>query len=334
VILIVRRVGDRAVAARLRAEFSASSWQVIDVGASAPGADAALAELAARYGARAALRWQAGRGALELWVAETLGSTDGALESISDRARPARAQVLAWRAAEALRARGLEVEPLAPAPAKPSSAAPPDAAHPTSNDSTDATDATDAGDASEPNEPTAQLGRPRLLVELGPAALASPGGIGTAIGAFANATWSLSQTLSVSGLAFLPLKSPTVVGNEGNAEISPSLLGLALDASWLRLRELELSSGLGGGLVSARMQGRAESGYVSASDRQNVAMALVRSALQVAIYGNLRLSTRVFAGLSSPELSVRFAGREAGTWGSPFFGASLSLEATFLHTER
>ncbi len=99
---------DTGVVARIRAELEANDWRVREIGPDASSARSALPPMAASARARAALRMQPSRGAIELWVASESDGT-GASELVRLPAGEQDDGLLALRATEALRARGLRL---------------------------------------------------------------------------------------------------------------------------------------------------------------------------------------------------------------------------------
>jgi hypothetical protein len=119
-VLIVRVPKDTAVVARIRAELEANDFWVREVGPDTASARAPLPVLAANAGARAALRMQTARSAIELWVASEGGASGGGevVRLPNDDRDDA---LLAVRATEAMRARGLRLPRRSEGPAAVSS---------------------------------------------------------------------------------------------------------------------------------------------------------------------------------------------------------------------
>jgi hypothetical protein len=107
-VVIVRVHRDAAVIARIRAELEANDWRVRELGPDSNSARAPLASLVSVANARAALRMQPERPAIELWVASD-GDAPGGGEVVSLPGDEHDDSLLAVRATEALRARGLRL---------------------------------------------------------------------------------------------------------------------------------------------------------------------------------------------------------------------------------
>ncbi|HKP63158.1 MAG TPA: hypothetical protein VJV78_40755, partial [Polyangiales bacterium] len=115
-MVIVRVPKDAAVIARIRAELEVNDWRVRELGPDSNSARAPLAGLVTAAGARAALRMQPERPAIELWVASD-GDAAGGGEVVSLPGDEHDDSLLAVRATEALRARGLRLPKRSEAPA-------------------------------------------------------------------------------------------------------------------------------------------------------------------------------------------------------------------------
>jgi hypothetical protein len=107
-VLIVRVPKDGAVVARIRAELEANDFWVREVGPDSSSARAPLPLLAANANARAALRMHPTRAAIELWVASEGGASGGG-EVVRLPGDDHDDALLAVRATEAMRARGLRL---------------------------------------------------------------------------------------------------------------------------------------------------------------------------------------------------------------------------------
>jgi hypothetical protein len=108
-VLIVRVARDAAVVARIRAELEANDWNVREIGPDPASARGSLSALATSSRARAVLRMQPERGAIELWVSGE-GDAAGSGEVLVVPRGERDDALLALRATEALRARGLRLQ--------------------------------------------------------------------------------------------------------------------------------------------------------------------------------------------------------------------------------
>jgi hypothetical protein len=84
VVLLVRTRGDGAVVTRLRAELGDSGWTLRDVAANRASRAAPLGHLAARFGARAAVRVDIAHRSVQVWVDQKGGAVSETLR-VSER---------------------------------------------------------------------------------------------------------------------------------------------------------------------------------------------------------------------------------------------------------
>lgn len=337
-ILLVRTDGDERVVAHLRAELRASAWTVIEIGTDGRGRRFPLAELAAQQSTTAALRVYPDEAKIELWVAEPLGSTDGTLELLEVEGLRPDARVLALRATEALRARGRKLErasasPMQRPPSPPTLAPPlapvsppaqaPQPPAPTTSDSTAAAPALRSrGTAARES---VVLALPVLWLEVAPTGELSAGGLGPALDGWLGARVQLTRSWSLAIFGLVPVWSDPLLGSEGSARISTWMFGVAADlhagtASWM------LSGGVGAGGVLSRMSGNAPAPFTATNESITAAAAFGRVSAHLALGSSLRMFVRVVVGASMPEITVRFAERDAARWGRPFALAALGVE--------
>lgn len=122
-MLIVRAQGDERIVAALRAELASYRFRVLELTPRGAARGEALEVLARARSAQAAVRAQPDKLAAELWV-ETSAASGQEVVAIAPGQRP---ELLATRATEAMRARGLRLPSPAPAvapvtPARPTQA--------------------------------------------------------------------------------------------------------------------------------------------------------------------------------------------------------------------
>jgi hypothetical protein len=309
-MLLVRTPEDAELIARLRAELSGGRWRFVEL--EQPQRAAELGELARSVGADAAARVDRAQLAIELWFAPRPPHDRALQEVLHERD----GSLLLLRAAEAVRARGLPVGAQAAVPPTAPIAAAPRLV------------ATPVDDEQAPAE--ARSGAPALLrVELAPALVLSPGGLGPALGAALAAQLRVTPRLSLGAQAVVPLWVQALREPEGGAHVAPFLLGLGLDFE-LPLGGASLSAGAGPALVLMRMQGDAEPPLRAASDTASAAAVIARAGLHVPLGRQLRAVARVLAGSTLERIRTRFVEREVAHWGQPFTALSLGLELSVL----
>jgi hypothetical protein len=340
-ILLVRTEGDESIVVFIRAELRTSAWLVVEIGPEPWLVQARLAELAASQGAAAALRVHPDQAQIELWVAQPVGSSEGTFEMLDVPGSRPDDRVLALRATEALRARGLRLDPVIeaapaaavqpepqaqaaaePAPPQPAPTKPlpvPVASEPASDGPVTASFESPSFQQPEPIPP-------RLALELAPALALSSGGLGPALDGFVAVRWRFAAALSISGFALAPIFSERLEEPEGSARISTFIFGGAADvhvggARW----ELRIGPGLGG--VVSLMDGAASAPFKGVHQTVTAAAPLGHAAVRLALGHGWGLSVGALAGLTFPALSIVFAQRVAAHWGRPFAVFTLGIEA-------
>jgi hypothetical protein len=319
VILLVRTPGDEETILHLRSEFRDGGWRILEIRPDERFETEPLASAAERERVAAAVRVDAVRYVVELWVYRAEGSVEETLTSSGERLS---GRVLAVRVAEALRARGLALPPK------------PDASVTAAASPTEETPKAELGTASSaesepaPEAKPSERHPPRLSLELGPGLVLSPGGLGPLAVVEVGLRLEFARILSLSLAGLIPVSRQTLEGEEGAATVSTAVAGGLFELEWARLSYGGLRSGVGGGVSVTSMSGRATSGFEAAEDTVTVFTPLLRTTFHLNLKNWLRLRTGVLAGLTLPSVRIEFGEREAATWGRPFVVASLILEAS------
>ena len=311
VILLVRTNGDEDTIARLRFELAEGSFRILELQPDAGLENEPLSAAAAREHVAAAVRVDAARGRVELWVRDERGSIE---ETFTAGSEGSQSHVLAVRVAETLRARGLLVPP-APKPAAPWAEQPVVPAPATTTP------------APSP-APAAAHGGTRFSIELGAGLVASPGGLGPFGAVELGLRLEFLRLWSISALGALPISRQSVEAAEGEAVTSSSVAGALLELEWARLPFGGFRSGLGAGVTLTNMSGRGASGFSGADDTVVAFTPLLRTSFHLDLGPRLRLRTGVAGGFTLPEVKVAFGSREVASWGRPFGLLSLALEAS------
>jgi hypothetical protein len=317
VILLVRTPGDERVIQLLRAEVEQGDWRIVELRPDARYEPLPLSEVAAQQGATAVVRLAKNRREIELWV---LGPSGPSEELISTPGEAASDAVLALRATEALRARGLDFTRLdrsesnvAPSP-KPAPIAPPRA---------------EIARPAPPRPLRAAERTPRSLwVELGGGAALSPGGVGTLYMLGPAARADLSRTVGLSAGAWLPLSAPRVRGGEGSASFETLLVGGALEFTFARLDPFAFRVATGAFISTTRMTGTADSGFLGRTESVVSTVPFVRGVVHAAVGERFGVFGGACAGYSLPEVRMSFGDREAARFGRPVLLASVGIAAS------
>jgi hypothetical protein len=297
--------------ARLRADLRESQWRILEVRPDERFEPPSIGASAARARASAAIRVDARRGVIELWVLRPDGPVEETISSDEQHSE----QVLALRGAEALRARGLLLSQPdhgggeTPRPSPIESKPVVDAPGPKSAESA-------GGDA------------PRLWLALGPGVALSPGGLGPLPLVELGLRLDFAERWSLQASGLLPLSQQSIAAAEGEAEVATTLVSGALGIEWARLPFGGISSAIGAGAAFTTMSGNADtSGFDDATDTVTTLALLLGSSFHASLTDWLRLRTALVLGTTQPEVSVRFGSREVASWGRPLFVASVALEA-------
>jgi hypothetical protein len=310
--VIVRTPGDDRVIARMRAELGVSAWNVVEIRPDDRHEKVPLATWARTQAATAAIRVDEASGEIELFIARA-GTSDGTSETLASPGGGGDDRVLALRATEALRARGLNLD------------RPRDRAEPGALDLHRAaeTPAPERPAANGHDEPPSER---RLWIETAAAGLASPGGVGPSMGGWAALRVDLGRLASLSLLGLVPLTQPRVDGAEGTARIRTFLIGAAVD---LRMTRPSWEVRGGAGLarsVTAMTGDTAQAGYGNFDDTAASFSPFARSSLHVAISERLYACAGMMVGVTAPRVVIRFGDRDAATWGRPWVLGTLGLE--------
>jgi hypothetical protein len=337
-ILLLRTPGDEATIARLELEFGGGAFQIIEQkpGQRPPGETLGVA--AERERVDAAVRVDAARGTVALWVRKADGFVE---ETFTAAGEPSASQVLAIRVAESLRARGLLLPPAAdpdPAPTEtppaatsetPRPAAAPQPVTPRSAASTAPVPIAREADADSETASLTAPARPRsrFALDLGPGVALSPGGLGPLAVVELGVRVRLTHDLGLSLLGVVPLTRQSFAGDEGDADVTSYIVGSAFELEWARWWFGSIRSGAGGGASITRMSGRAASGFEGGDDTVAAFTPLALSSFQLGLSGSFDLRTAVVVGATLPEVQMAFGDREVASWGRPFVVATLGLEA-------
>ena len=292
VLLIVDRANDPLMA-RIQAEIAALGLTVVSGNASGP-----LESSAREQRAVAAVRVLPSRKGVEVWMADaTTGRTLTRQLVVDERAAGPDHTLVALQTAELLRTG------LFPKASKPAAPVTPVQVIPA---------------------PPARTGEWRLRNGLG--GLYSRGGVDTGMQDWLTLQRWWRHDLGVALSASLPILRGSISGPEGRSLVSPYLGTLELCTSFLQENSRWLlTGGLGAGLLVLRTDGRSalplQQG--SASAISGVGYARVELALKLSKWVNLGITGA--AGTTILPVTIRFAGNQAGTWGSLILASFLQL---------
>ncbi len=290
VLLVIDKPNDPLMA-RIQAEIAALGLTVVSSSASGP------LEISAReQRAVAAVRTLPSRKGVELWMADvTTGRTLTRQLIVDERPEGPDQTLVALQTAEILRT-GLFPEANKAAPGSTSAPAAPSlplvaSAAPTQTEET------------------------RIRAGIG--GLYSLGGVDTALQAWLSLQrrWrrSLDIALTLSG----PIVRGSISGPEGRSLVGAYMAGIELGSSFLKddPRWL-LIGGLGGGIANLRTEGRSSQPLEQTSSSASTGIGYARVEFGLKLSTSARLGIAGTAGTTFAPVTIRFAGNQAGTWGS------------------
>jgi len=286
-VVLVHTPGDESLLAPVRAELLALAWQIIDIDEE-NGSN--LPDLAAQYGARAALLVHRKPLSAELWLAATETEPSAPLAIVGKR----NPRALALSIAETLRARwgtpwALPAAEMHAAPAAP----PPPFA---------------------PPPPERYRDHPSLWFGAAPALLMSAGLSAQPSVAF-EGFLEPTRFLSVNAFGLLPLSSQALSEPEGTVNVGVRLAALSLN---FRTASPAWDFSIGGGplLGWVRAQGRAAADYDAHSAEARVRGAHFRSTFGLFIGQYLQVQATGMLGLGFEQARIVVADRVIERWGS------------------
>jgi hypothetical protein len=300
VLLVVERANDPFIE-RIRAEVAALGLQVITRAPAGP-----LENEAREQQAVAAIRVLPSRKGVEVWMADaTTGRTLARQLVVDERPQGPDQTLVALQTAEILRT-GLFPQahktpappPVAPPPAPPIivvQAAPPSS---------------------------------QSAVVVGIGGLYSPGGAAASLQAWGSLQrrWQRGFGLALDGS--VPIVAGVLSGPEGRAKVAAFSLGAEIFAT-LPPRESRwlLTTGIGGGMLYLRTTGEGSGALLGTTSSLPVAHGYARVETGVRLSHWARLSLTTLAGTTLKSVTIRFAGNQAGTWGSVLLAGFLSFSA-------
>jgi hypothetical protein len=291
---------------RLLAELGSSGFDVTVITPSTlPPSRSEMEQLSQREGATVELSLMEGGGALEIWIVDASTGKATFREVILGSYEHGEApELVAIRLVETLRATLMDF-------ASPSNVA----AHIPLHRAPEIGSSTRAGPA-------------RFMMAVGGGGAYSVGGIGAMEYLDLSLGWRIGSrfNLAVDG-ALTPTRT-NLQGPEGQANVAWYRSGVSLGfcasdpAAPIRFR-----SGAGVWLSVMSLAGQAAAPYVNTSTDFVSVIPHLDAGLHFSLTPNLGLAASLSMGVSAPEASVRFAGREVATWGRPLWLGGLALES-------
>jgi hypothetical protein len=294
---------------RLRAELASAGFKLLVVRSPRFHPDRqTLEQLAHEEGAMGGLSLVSSQLGPEVWVVDRATGHVIFRDDLMGFGDGARADAVAVRVVETLRATLLQVEHLhRDIPAPPS--APSTILAPAS-------------------PPTVRSRRFAVRLAGGPGY--SAGGLGRTNHLIGSLLWQASARFRLALDTGLTPISTSVGGPEGQARIGLYTAGVSfayclVDPS----RTVRLRSGAGAWLGVMTMDGNASTGYQSQHAVVMAALPHVDLAADLSLTKRVGLGLSLLGGASAPGIAVTFAGRQVATWGRPFVLSMLTVDAWF-----
>ncbi len=333
-ILILASTLQDPTAIRMRDELGVLGFDVVIQKASSTSTNLEdVAHAAGAAGAAYVERWPP---EIILWVGD--GQELRVSESLTGRIEP---ELLALRAVELLRGRLLPVpsahrppvalphpEPSAVVPAISASAAPspPVVSAAPSASAPLVYSAKPVAPAKPPIAPGLAHRGNQFFAFVGPALLASPGGLSASPHAALSGRYAFSR-LSAEVWAFLPLYPALAQNTDGEISLRTFFLGLGLDALVTSPDEpFSFSIGAGAGPMLLWFGGQAAAPRIATSGTRWAGLAFGRAGIGYRVHPRFRLRFDSLVGPVFPEPVLRIVGREVASFGRPAVFLSLGVE--------
>ena len=308
-ILLVRSASaEPQLAHRLQVEFTNLGIDVVEVPDEAGSNPAGLlTEAAKREQAFAAVRVVSEVGGVTVWVADRL-TNKTLVRTLTAGTGQIGGEVVALEVVELLRASLLELK------VEPSRAVPP----------------SEVGNLLVPDdrgERRAAASRvSRLHLEIAPAVLFDPGGIGPTGHADVGLRYDWLSHWSSRAFVLLPVVRGKVRGPEGAADVGVGLVGIGLElAPGDPTAEWSFRAGIGIGVARLQTEGSTASALLERVDAIYTALPFATAMVERRLGARVGVGLRGLTGVSLPRAVVLFGDRQVAVWGRPLLGASLVL---------
>lgn len=346
-IVIVAAQAEDAIVAQLRAELRTMGFSVVVADASSSALPREELEKTARdSSAVAAILVRASRAGLEVWVVDRITGKTLLRDVVGTEGAAGRDTTIALRAVELLRASLMEIDaphPLrgevlpppeireiaglpAPVPPAPASAAPALPAPPSSFAVPPSSFA--APQSRVPPLPAAPSSSPPFGVDVAPAILGSPGGLAVLPALSLGVHAWVYPRISVDIGSFLPIGSVKHKAAEGQSQNRVTLFLASVRVTLARTEATWVPTlAAGATLIWLHTDGvGAAPEFVGKSNDGFSGAPFLRPGLRVALGSRVFLYTDLLAGVAVRKLTIDYVGRDAATWGTPFFAGSLGVE--------
>jgi hypothetical protein len=319
-IIVLAPTGDDRISLRLQAELRSLHFDVPEVEiAPDPPSRTQLEDAARQSEAVAAVRIVPSQTGVEVWIVDRLTGKTVLREIVTTEGGAAsRDATVALRVVELLRASLMELD--AARPPQGEMETPPLIRELMAPPRITASPAVKIGTLPA-------LAPPAFSIELGPAAVLSPGGFGPSGAVSAAVHYHPSEPFGASLIALIPVLPATVSGPEGATTARIGLVGGGLRGTWAPAGSAWALT-VGGGLAALwlHLEGQPSPGFAGTSTNLFSAAPYLRAGLGRTVIPRLRVRADVLVGTSLPPTLVKFGDRLAAVWGVPFCAPTLGVE--------
>ena len=166
----------------------------------------------------------------------------------------------------------------------------------------------------------------KTRVRAGIGGLYSLGGVDTSVQAWLSLQRRWRHGLGVAFSLSAPVLRGSLSGPEGRSLVGAYLAGIELCSSFLDDdSRWFLAGSLGGGVVNLRTEGQSTRPLEQASSSALTGVGYARVEVGLRLSTWARLGIAGAAGTTFTPVTIRFAGNQAGTWGSLLVAAFLQL---------
>lgn len=321
-IILIAPTGDDPISLRLQAELRSLRFDVPEIeveSAPDPPSRARLEDAARKSEAVAAVRIVPSKTGVEVWIVDRITGKTVLREMVTSAGGAgSRDATIALRVVELLRASLMELD--AARPPQGEVETPPLVRELMAPPRITAPPVVKIGTLPEPAPPA-------FSIELGPAAMLSPGGFGPEGAVSAAFYYHPAEPFGVNLIALIPILPASVSGPEGATTARIGLLGGGLRGTWAPAGSAWIAT-LGGGLSALwlHLDGEPAPGFVGKPANLFSAAPYLRAGLGVTVAPRLRLRADTLLGASLTPTLVRFSERLAAVWGVPFVAPTLGVE--------
>lgn len=169
--------------------------------------------------------------------------------------------------------------------------------------------------------------RGRVSAFLGPALLASPGGLSATPHVLLGARWSPADRLELELVSLLPTTAANVTAAEGSVDVREGAVAAGVGARLTPAASaFFLTAAAGAGALISAYAGDARAPYRSASGARGSLLPYAHLAAGYRVTAAVAVRSDLIAGFALPQPMVSIDGRRAASFGEPALAFALALE--------